>query len=140
MATKLYVGNLPFQTTSDELKDHFAQAGSVESASVVEDRMTGRSRGFGFVEMATAEEAAAAIEQLNGKDFGGRNLTVNEARPRTDRGPGGGGGYGGGGNRGGGGYGGGGGGGYGGGGGGGGGRRDKDRDRRPSPNDREPRW
>jgi RNA recognition motif-containing protein len=143
MATKLYVGNLPFQTTSDELKDHFAQAGSVESASVVEDRMTGRSRGFGFVEMATAEEAAAAIEQLNGKDFGGRNLTVNEARPRTDRGPGGGGGYGGGGNRGGGGYGGGGGGGGGGGygGGGGGGRgRDKDRDRRPSRNDREPRW
>jgi len=138
MATKLYVGNLPFQTTSDELKDHFAQAGSVESASVVEDRMTGRSRGFGFVEMATPEEAAAAIEQLNGKDFGGRNLTVNEARPRTDRGPGGGGGYGGGGNRGGGGYGGGGGG--GGGYGGGGGRRDKDRDRRPSRNDREPRW
>ena len=62
MATKLYVGNLSFQTTSDELKDHFAQAGTVESASVVEDRMTGRSRGFGFVEMATAEEAAAAIE------------------------------------------------------------------------------
>ena len=137
MATKLYVGNLPFQTTSDELRDHFAQAGNVESASVVEDRMTGRSRGFGFVEMATPEEAAAAIEQLNGKDFGGRSLTVNEARPRTDRGPGGGGGYGGGGNRGGGGgYGGGGGGGYGG----GGGRRDKDRDHRPSRNDREPRW
>jgi cold-inducible RNA-binding protein len=136
MATKLYVGNLPFQTTSDELRDHFAQAGNVESASVVEDRMTGRSRGFGFVEMATPEEANAAIEQLNGKDFGGRNLTVNEARPRTDRGPGGGG-YGGGGNRGGGGYGGGGGGGYGGGGGRG---RDKDRDRRPSRNDREPRW
>jgi len=58
MATKLYVGNLPFQTTSDDLKEHFAQAGNVESASVVEDRMTGRSRGFGFVEMATAEEAA----------------------------------------------------------------------------------
>jgi len=126
MATKLYVGNLPFQTTSDELRDHFAQAGNVESASVVEDRMTGRSRGFGFVEMATPEEATAAIEQLNGKEFGGRNLTVNEARPRTDRGPGG---YGGG-NRGGG---------YGGGGY-GGGRRDKDRDRRPSRNDREPRW
>jgi RNA recognition motif-containing protein len=133
MATKLYVGNLSFQTTSDELRDHFAQAGNVESASVVEDRMTGRSRGFGFVEMATPEEATAAIEQLNGKEFGGRNLTVNEARPRTDRGPGGG--YGG--NRGGGGYGGGGGG-YGGG---GGGRRDKgDRDRRGSRNDREPRW
>ena len=131
MATKLYVGNLSFQTTSDELRDHFAQAGAVESASVVEDRMTGRSRGFGFVEMASPEEATAAIEQLNGKEFGGRNLTVNEARPRTDRGPGGG--YGG--NRGGGGYGGGGGGGY------GGGRRDKgDRDRRGSRNDREPRW
>ena len=134
MATKLYVGNLSFQTTSDELRDHFAQAGNVESASVVEDRMTGRSRGFGFVEMATAEEAAAAIEQLNGKEFGGRNLTVNEARPRTDRGPGGG--YGG--NRGGGGgYGGGGGGGYGGGRGRGG---DRDRDKRGSRNDREPRW
>src|SRR5436190_12107243 len=140
MATKLYVGNLSFQTNSDELREHFAKAGNVESASVVEDRMTGRSRGFGFVEMSTPEEAAAAIEQFNGKDFGGRNLTVNEARPRTDRGPGGGGGYGG--NRGGGGgYGGGGGGGYGGGGGGGRGRGgDRDRDKRPSRNDREPRW
>ena len=132
MATKLYVGNLPFQTTSDDLRELFAQAGNVESAQVVEDRMTGRSRGFGFVEMTTPEEAAAAVEQFNGKDFNGRNLTVNEARPRTDRGGGGYGG-GGGGNRGG--YGGGGGG-YGG----GGGRRDKDRDRRPSRNDREPRW
>ena len=131
MATKLYVGNLSFQTTSEELRAHFAQAGTVESASVVEDRMTGRSRGFGFVEMATPEEAAAAIEMLNAKEFSGRSLTVNEARPRTDR-PGGGGGYG---NRGGGGgYGGGGGGGYGGGGG-----RDRDRDK-PSRNDREPRW
>ncbi len=144
MATKLYVGNLPFQTTSDDLREHFAQAGNVESAQVVEDRMTGRSRGFGFVEMTTAEEAAAAIEQFNGKDFNGRNLTVNEARPRTDGGGGYGGGGGGrsaggyGGGGGGGGYGGGGGGGYGGG---GGGRRDKgDRDRRPSRNDREPRW
>ena len=130
MATKLYVGNLSFQTTSEDLRDHFAQAGNVESASVVEDRMTGRSRGFGFVEMATAEEAAAAIEQLNGKEFGGRNLTVNEARPRTDRGPGN---YG---NRGGGG-------GYGGGGGGYGGGRGRDRDRGGrggSRNDREPRW
>jgi RNA recognition motif-containing protein len=141
MATKLYVGNLPFQTTSDELREHFAKAGTVESASVVEDRMTGRSRGFGFVEMATAEDAAAAIEQLNGKDFGGRNLTVNEARPRTDRGPGGGGGGYGGNRGGGGGYGGGGGGGGGGYGGGGGGRRDKDRGGRGgSRNDREPRW
>ncbi|SRR6266496_5037603 len=126
MATKLYVGNLSFQTTSEDLRQHFSQAGNVESASVVEDRMTGRSRGFGFVEMSTPEEAAAAIEQLNGKEFGGRNLTVNEARPRNDRGPGG---FG---NRGG----------YGGGGGGyGGGKgRDRDRDRRPSRNDREPRW
>ena len=136
MATKLYVGNLPFQTSSDDLREHFAQAGNVESAQVVEDRMTGRSRGFGFVEMTTPEEAAAAIEQFNGKDFKGRNLTVNEARPRTDRGPGGGGGGGYGNRGGGGGYGGGGGGGYGG----GGGRRDKDRERRPSRNDREPRW
>src|ERR1700693_4355633 len=103
MATKLYVGNLSFQTTSDELRDYFAQAGNVESASVVEDRMTGRSRGFGFIEMSTPEEAAAAIEQLNGKEFAGRNLTVNEARPRADRGPGGYGGHGGGGGYGGGG-------------------------------------
>jgi len=85
MATKLYVGNLSFRTTSDELKEAFSAAGTVESASVIEDRETGRSRGFAFVEMATPEEAAAAIEQFNGKDFGGRNLTVNEARPRADR-------------------------------------------------------
>ena len=99
MGNKLYVGNLSFRTTSDELRELFSQAGTVESASVVEDRDTGRSRGFGFVEMATPEDAAAAIEQLNGKEFGGRNLTVNEARPKTDRGGrgGGGGGYGGGG-------------------------------------------
>jgi RNA recognition motif-containing protein len=126
MGTKLYVGNLSFRTTSDELKDAFAAAGTVESASVIEDRDTGRSRGFAFVEMATAEEAAAAIEQFNGKDFGGRNLTVNEAKPRADRG-GRGGGYGGG-RGGGGGYGGGGGGGGDRGGGGGGGY------------EREPRW
>jgi cold-inducible RNA-binding protein len=122
MATKLYVGNLSFRTTGDDLREAFSQAGTVESASIIEDRETGRSRGFGFVEMSTPEEAAAAIEQFNGKDLGGRNLTVNEAKPRENRG--GGGGYGGGG----GGYGGGGGGGrdrdYGGGGGG----------------DREPRW
>ena len=98
MGTKLYVGNLSFRTTSEELRDAFAAVGTVESASVIEDRDTGRSRGFAFVEMATAEEAAAAIEQFNGKDFGGRNLTVNEAKPRADRGGGGGrGGYGGGG-------------------------------------------
>jgi|SRR5687768_7127896 cold-inducible RNA-binding protein len=86
MATKLYVGNLSFRTTSEELKEAFSAAGTVESASVIEDRETGRSRGFAFVEMATPEEAAAAIEQFNGKDFGGRNLTVNEAKPRADRG------------------------------------------------------
>ncbi len=124
MGTKLYVGNLSFRTTSEELRDAFAAVGTVESASVIEDRDTGRSRGFAFVEMATAEEAAAAIEQFNGKDFGGRNLTVNEAKPRADRGGGGGGGGRGGYGGGGGGYGGGGDlGGYGGGGG-----------------DREPRW
>src|SRR2546429_9836067 len=87
MATKLYVGNLSFQTNSEDLRAHFAQAGNVESAQVVEDRMTGRSRGFGFVEMTSPEEAAAAIDQLNGKDFGGRNLTGNEERPRHHAGP-----------------------------------------------------
>ena len=135
MGTKLYVGNLSFRTTSEELRDAFAAAGSVESASVIEDRDTGRSRGFAFVEMATAEEAAAAIEQFNGKDFGGRNLTVNEAKPREDRGGGGGrGGYGGGGGGRGGGYGGGGG--RGGGGGGGGDRGGYG----GGGGDREPRW
>ena len=86
MGTKLYVGNLSFRTTSEELKEAFSAVGTVESATVIEDRDTGRSRGFAFVEMGTAEEAAAAIEQFNGKDFGGRNLTVNEAKPRADRG------------------------------------------------------
>ena len=101
MSTKLYVGNLSFQTTSQDLQDLFAQAGTVESANVVDDRDTGRSRGFAFVEMATPEEAAAAIEQFNGKELGGRALKVNEARPRENRGGGGGGGRGFGGNRGG---------------------------------------
>jgi RNA recognition motif-containing protein len=114
---KLYVGNLAFQTSSEDLQELFAQAGTVESASVVEDRETGRSRGFGFVEMSSSEEGQKAIEQFNGKEFNGRNLTVNEARPREDRGGRGGGGGGGG--RGG--FGGGGGGGRGGGGGYGGG-------------------
>src|SRR3954447_5967179 len=95
MATKLYVGNLSFRTTSEDLREAFSGAGTVESATVIEDRDTGRSRGFGFVEMATPEEAAAAIEQFNGKDLGGRNLTVNEAKPRTERSGGGGGGRGG---------------------------------------------
>src|SRR5205823_1372513 len=97
MSNKLYVGNLAFQTTSEELQSLFAQAGTVESASVVEDRMTGRSRGFAFVEMSTPEEANAAIEQFNGKEVGGRALKVNEAKPRENRSGGGGRGFGGGG-------------------------------------------
>jgi RNA recognition motif-containing protein len=131
---KLYVGNLNFKTTGEDLQELFGQVGTVESASVVMDRDTGRSRGFGFVEMSSNEEGQKAIEQFNGKDFNGRNLSVNEARPREDRGGGGGGGRGGyggggGGRGGGGGYGGGGGGNRGGGGGYGGGG-----------GDREPRW
>src|SRR5215218_10872803 len=108
MAIKLYVGNLSFNTSSEDLRELFSQAGTVESAAVVEDRDTGRSRGFGFVEMATREEGEAAIQQFNGKEVGGRALNVNEARPREDRGGGGRGGggggrggFGGGGNRGG---------------------------------------
>jgi cold-inducible RNA-binding protein len=91
MSTKLYVGNLAFQTTSQELQQLFGQAGTVQSASVVEDRDTGRSRGFAFVEMSTQEEANSAIEQFNGKEVGGRSLKVNEAKPRENRGGGGGG-------------------------------------------------
>ena len=129
MGTKLYVGNLSFRTTSEELRELFGQAGTVESASVIEDRDTGRSRGFGFVEMATPEEATTAIEQFNGKEIGGRNLTVNEARPKTDRGGGGGGGGRGG---------------YGGGGGGYGGGRDRGGRGGAGGGDRggerEPRW
>jgi|SRR6185369_8943558 len=132
MSTKLYVGNLAFQTTSEDLQELFAQAGTVESASVVEDRMTGRSRGFAFVEMSTPEEAAAAIEQMNGKEVGGRALKVNEAKPRENRGGGGGGGRGFGGNRGGGGY--------GGGNRGGGGGRGKGGFGGGGGGNREPRW
>src|ERR687893_2260973 len=92
MSMKLYVGNLSFQTSSSDLQELFAQHGTVESASVVEDRDTGQSRGFGFVEMSSREEGEAAIQQLNGKEVGGRSLNVNEAKPREDRGgrPGGG--------------------------------------------------
>src|SRR3989338_9014946 len=96
MATKLYVGGLPYSVTDEALKDHFSQAGTVTSASVVIDRMSGRSRGFGFVEMSTDEEAQNAISMLHGKDFSGRNLTVNEAKPMAPRAPrsgGGGGGF-----------------------------------------------
>ena len=121
MATKnLYVGNLPFTTTSSDLEQLFGQYGTVTKAQVISDRETGRSRGFGFVEMSDGAEAA--VEAMNGAEFQGRRLTVNEAKPREER-PrgGGGGGYGGGGGRGG--YGGGGGGGRGGYGGGGGGGR-----------------
>jgi RNA recognition motif-containing protein len=96
MSTKLYVGNLSFHTTSQELQQLFAQAGTVESANVVEDRDTGRSRGFAFIEMATQDEATSAIEQFNGKEVGGRALKVNEAKPRENRGGGGGRGFGGG--------------------------------------------
>jgi cold-inducible RNA-binding protein len=86
MTIKLYVGNLAFQTSSEDLQQLFAQAGTVESATVVEDRETGRSRGFGFVEMSSKEEGEAAIAQFNGKQVNGRDLNVNEARPREDRG------------------------------------------------------
>ena len=85
MAKKLYVGGLPYSTTNDELKSAFAQAGSVDSATVIMDKMTGRSKGFGFVEMSSDAEAEAAISQWNGKDFGGRTLTVSEARPLAPR-------------------------------------------------------
>ena len=125
MARRLYVGNLPFSAGETELQELFAQAGSVDSVKVMRDMATGRARGFAFVEMSTDDEAQAAIDKFHNYEFGGRNLTVNEARPRAER-SGGFGGYGGGG------FGGGNGGrdgGYGGrrGGGGGGGRR-------------EPRW
>ncbi|MCA9728104.1 MAG: RNA-binding protein [Candidatus Eisenbacteria bacterium] len=87
MGTKLYVGNLSYNVNNSELEELFASFGAVRSAQVVMDRDTGRSKGFGFVEFNTEEEAEAAISALNGRDFKGRNLTVNEARPREDRGP-----------------------------------------------------
>ena len=85
MSMKLYVGNLAFQTSSDELQTLFAQAGTVESVSLIEDRETGRSRGFGFVEMSTSEEGAAAIQKFDGTEVGGRALKVNAAKPRESR-------------------------------------------------------
>ncbi|OYW23473.1 MAG: RNA-binding protein [Planctomycetales bacterium 12-60-4] len=125
MGTNLYVGNLSYQTTADDLREAFSEHGTVTRAQVVSDRETGRSRGFGFVEMDDGGEAA--ITAMNGANFQGRTLTVNEARPREERGGGGGrrsgGGYSGGGGNYGGGYGGGGGGGYSGGYGGGSGER-----------------
>src|ERR1044071_4690876 len=117
MGKKLYVGNLSYQVDSSELEQLFGAHGTVVSAQIINDRDTGRSKGFGFVEMSSDQEADAAIAALNGQQHGGRALTVNEARPREERPGGGGGGRGGGGGGGGGGYGGG----RGGGGGGGGG-------------------
>ena len=108
MSMKLYVGNISFDTSVNDLQNMFGEIGTVESANIIEDRETGRSRGFGFVEMASKAEGENAIAQMDGKEVDGRNLKVNEAKPQENRG-------GGGGNRGGGGYGGGGGGGFGGG-------------------------
>jgi RNA recognition motif-containing protein len=108
MGKKLFVGNVPYNITEDQLKEVFSEAGEVESVAVITDKMTGRPRGFVFVEMATEDGAKKAIETLNGREIDGRALNVNEARPREDRPMGGGGGRGGG-------YGGGQGGGYGGG-------------------------
>jgi RNA recognition motif-containing protein len=129
MGKKLYVGNLSYSVDSSQLEQLFGQHGQVVSAQIINDRDTGRSKGFGFVEMSSDEEAQAAIAALNGQEHGGRALTVNEARPREDRGGGGGRGFGGGGGGGRGGYGGGGGGGGGRGFGGRGDRGDRGRDR-----------
>ena len=87
MAKKLYVGGLPYSTTEDQLKEMFAAAGTVASAMIIIDKMSGRSKGFGFVEMSTDEEAAKGIELMNGKDVEGRSLTVAEARPMEPRAP-----------------------------------------------------
>ena len=85
MATKLFVGSLPYSTTDDELSQIFAEAGTVVSAKVIFDRDTNRSKGFGFVEMSSDDEAKAAIDKLNGKEVNGRAIVVNEARPREER-------------------------------------------------------
>ena len=85
MGKKLYVGNLPFNTTDESLQEIFAQAGNVQSAKIITDRDTGRSKGFGFVEMSSDAEAADAIQKFNGAEYGGRNMTVAEARPMAPR-------------------------------------------------------
>ncbi|MGZ3723164.1 MAG: RNA recognition motif domain-containing protein [Bdellovibrionales bacterium] len=106
MGKKLYVGNLPFSATEQDLSETFAECGTVDSVKIITDRDTGRSKGFGFVEMSTDDEAQKAISKFNGADYDGRAMTVNEAKPmapRENRGGGGGGGFGGGGGRGGGG-------------------------------------
>ncbi len=87
MAKKLYVGGLPYSTTQDILQDRFSQAGTVSSATIITDKMTGRSRGFGFVEFENDGDADKAIEMFNGKDFDGRTLTVTEAKPMAPRAP-----------------------------------------------------
>ena len=88
MGRRLFVGNLSFETSDDDLKEAFSKVGACETAAVIKDRMTGRSRGFGFVEMGTDEDAQRAIAELNGKDVGGRNISVSEARERSEsRGP-----------------------------------------------------
>lgn len=87
MAKKLFIGGLSWETTDATLKEAFSQAGTVESASVITDRVSGRSKGFGFVEMSSDEEAVKAIEMLNGKEIDGRSVTVNEAKPMEDRPP-----------------------------------------------------
>lgn len=85
MGKRLYIGGLPWKTTDDALKAHFSQVGEVESVSIITDRMTGRSKGFGFVEMVNDEDAQKAVEMFHGKEFEGRTLTVNEARPMEER-------------------------------------------------------
>ncbi|MEX0806676.1 MAG: RNA-binding protein [Candidatus Binatia bacterium] len=99
MSSKIYVGGLPYSTTDDQLQEIFSTHGAVESARVITDKFSGRSRGFGFVEMSSSDEAQKAIQALNGSDLGGRTLTVNEARPQERRSGGGFGGGGGGGER-----------------------------------------
>lgn len=87
MAKKLYIGNLPYETTEDQLKELFAKSGAVESANIITDKFSGRSKGFGFIEMSSDEEAQKAVKTLNGHQLGERTIVVNEARPMSDRKP-----------------------------------------------------